>query len=193
MSPLPPIAHILAVVVGVCGGFWAIGEIAPDLPSDDTEPGVAVADPGSVNSASSESLLTPAGLTGALGQLAEQLGDDEKITSMRIEPGRLQVERSTDQGLEPDQIPTSAVELIAAQIGEQRAHPLGAVDVASAELRPTPEGYRWFVELVATVDPPRSYVAVVPGPAPVQFQVKVEPRSSYADGGPEPTTSGGTR
>lgn len=39
MSPVAPIAHLIAIAAGVIGGLWLGGLVAPDLPSADTEPG----------------------------------------------------------------------------------------------------------------------------------------------------------
>ena len=40
MSPVSAITHVLAIVAGVWGGLWVIGRVTPDLPQDNTEPGV---------------------------------------------------------------------------------------------------------------------------------------------------------
>lgn len=180
MSPVPPIAHILGLVAGILGGLALMSWVAPDLPS--AEPGVIqAAEPGEGDAA--ESLLSPAGFATGFAQLRDQLGEEETITSLRVTPTSIESESSdADDGVDPDEISTSAPYLIAYVIQDLRSNSngssdvAGAQDLASLELQPTTgSGSAWVATLRAGLPAPRRYFARIPESSSVAFELRVRP------------------
>ena len=180
MSPVPPIAHILGLVLGAFIGITLINWVAPDLEAAD--PGVnAEAGPGRITS--SESLLSPAGFATGLSQLREQLADGQTITALNVTAATMESESSDDAaGVDPDEISSAAPYLIAYRIGELRRGPNGATDVRGAEdlesMRLDPAsggGSKWSVTLRPGLPAPRRYVARIPEASSVAFQLIVQP------------------
>ena len=172
MSPVAPIAHLLAIAAGVWGGFWIMDRVTPNLPSEDERPGVAAAAvPGQIEGGDPGSLLRAARLAPALEQLDEQLAAGEGILRLRVEPGRLEVEDTDAEGaFEPDDVDAGAPERIVEAIGRQRPI-VGLDDVRYMELVATADGPRWHVQLVSTdprISPPWTYQAPLSGPPPLE-------------------------
>jgi len=161
VSPLPPIVHLLAIVAGVWGGLVAMDAIAPDLPDPDTEPGVAAAQPATVEPGSADSLFRAENLAPALSQLSEQLGADGELVLLRIEPGQLQSTEG-DGGFAVSDVPGSGPVELATKIGEERKQVRGIEDFQYVELVQTKDGPEWYVQLVSSrpdLPPPWSYGA----------------------------------
>jgi hypothetical protein len=160
MSPVSPIAHILAVAAGVWGGFWMMGEVSPDLPESDTQPGLSATAPGTVKGDDPGSLLRTGPLTGALAQLSDQVGAGDTIVYLRLDPGNLRA-RSGDGGLDVEEIPASAPEAIVRAIAAGRPG-VTLADVAYMELRASGDEPEWNVQL-DVAQPPVAYRASLDG------------------------------
>lgn len=161
MSPLPPIVHVLAIAAGVWVGLVAMDAIAPDLPDPDTEPGVAAAQPATVDPGSSDSLFRTENLAPALSQLSDQLAADGELVRLRIEPGRLQSTEG-DSGVAASDVPASGPSELAARISRERREVRGVEDFQYVELVQTKDGPEWYVQLVSTrpdLPPPWTYGA----------------------------------
>jgi hypothetical protein len=161
VSPVSVISHLLAIALGVWGGFWLMGGIAPDLPDDEIEPGVEA--PDAVKGGDSDSLLRAGPLAAALAQLDEQMAAGATIASLRLSPEGLQA-NSSGGGveLETSEIPPDAPERIVTAIARQRPE-VSLDDVQYMELRAGAQGPEWYVQLDLDIDPPRTYVAPLDG------------------------------
>ena len=172
MSPLTPIAHLLAIAVGAWGGLTLMGNVTPDLPPPDEQPGVEATAPHQVSGGDADSLFRAGPFANALAQLDDQIASGDRVVTLELTPGALHA-RSGRGGLDlaPDEIEPNAPERIVAVINGERST-VTLDDVQAMELVPTRRGPRWFVQLSPDVDPPRAYVAtldgasVEPGPAP---------------------------
>lgn len=153
MSPLPPIAHLIAIAAGLWGGLWVMGAITPDLPGAEVEAGV-VADDQAVPPDDSASLLREDNLEPALTQLAAQLGAGGEIVRLRIDPGRLRAEEG-DGGFDVTDVDPAAPERLVQMVAQERPK------VTPAEIQ--------YVELVQTKQGPVWYVQPVGGAPPVQI------------------------
>ena len=167
MNPVAAIAHVLAVVVGIWGGFWLMDRVAPDLPDPGAEPGVAATAPEELSGDAEESLLRQTPLYWALQQLSDQLAAGQQAVRLRVEPGTLNLEsREAQDGLiEVDEIPASAPEWIVSQIAEERPR-VTLAKVRYMELVATEDGPRWYVQLVSDdpgLPPPWTYTADLEG------------------------------
>lgn len=180
MSPVPPITHIIGLILGVFAGVTLINWVAPDLEAAD--PAVsAEAGPGTVTS--SESLLSPAGFATGLSQLREQLADGQTLESLDVTPTRMESESSdSGDGVDPEEISTSAPYLIAYRIGELRRRPDGTTDVQGGEdleslhLDPTRGGgSNWTAVLKPGLPAPHRYRARIPEASSVAFELIVQP------------------
>jgi hypothetical protein len=152
---------VLAIAAGVWGGLLVMDAVAPDLPDPDTEPGVAAAQPASVEPGSADSLFRAENLGPALSQLDEQLGADGELVRLRIEPGRLQSTEG-EGGFAVADVSSAAPNQLAAAIGAERPEFRGIEDFQYLELVHTKEGPEWYVQLVSTrpqLSPPWSYGA----------------------------------
>lgn len=173
MSPLPPILHLVALAAGLFGGLSLISWIAPDLPSGD--PGVVETGEGQVvGPGDSDSLLMAGNFATALVQVRDQLGSGQKVSSLRVTPGEFSVEAS-EEGIDIDELATSAPYLIAYQIGEEREDVQGPQDLREVRMRATPAGPSWQATLRDRLPPPLVYEATIPGPTVVAFEVTVRP------------------
>src|SRR5215211_1485087 len=135
--------------------------IAPDLPDPDTEPGVAAAQPATVDPGSSDSLFRTENLAPALSQLSDQLAADGELVRLRIEPGRLQSTEG-DSGFAASDVPASGPSELAARISQKRREVRGEEDFQYVELVQTKDGPEWYVQLVSTrpdLPPPWTYGA----------------------------------
>jgi hypothetical protein len=161
MSPLPTIVHVLAIAAGVWGGLAAMDAVAPDLPDADTEPGVAAAQPATVEPDSGDSLFRAGNLAPALSQLDEQLGADGELVRLRIDPGRLESTEG-EGGFGVGDVPSTAPDQLAAAIAAERPEFRGVEDLQYLELVQSKNGPEWYVQLVSTrkqLSPPWSYGA----------------------------------
>jgi hypothetical protein len=161
MSPVAPIATLLAVAAGVWGGFWVMAKVTPDLPESDTDPGVEAA--ADIEGGDPDSLLRTGPFAIALAQLSDQIAAGDAIVSLKLEPGALHAQSgSGGLDLEPDEILPNAPERIVAEIAKQR--PVVSLDgVTFMQLRPRPGGPEWYVQLESGIDPPRTYIAPLDG------------------------------
>lgn len=175
MSPLPPILHLAAAAIGIWGALTLGPKVAPDLTSDQP-PGVVESGERQVTGPGDpQSLLQSGPLSIALGQIEDQLGADEKVQSLLVRPGQVDVE-STDSGggVAVDEIASSAPYLIAYQVGQRRRDVRGVQDLRAATFLATPTGGVWTVLLAPRLRPPHRYKAAVPVGV-VAFQVRVRP------------------
>lgn len=170
-NPVATIVHLIAIAAGLIGGWVFIGWAAPDLPSDDVEPGIAVSTaPEAVGGGDPDSLLRAANLGPALDQLAEQVPDGEQLVSFTLAPGSIQ-SQSGDGGiaLDPEEIQATAPEAIVPQIQAPRREvggnptQIGLEDVLAMEIQANGEGPRWYVQLAHNIDPPRTAHAALDG------------------------------
>jgi hypothetical protein len=161
MSPVSAITHLLAVALGLWGGFWLMDRVAPDLPSDETDPGVEAAT--ELRGGDPDSLLRAGPLATALGQLSDQIAAGDAIVALEIEPANLSAETgSGGLGLEPEEVPPGAPERIVGEIAGQRPQ-VSLDDVTFIRLRAGAQGPEWYVQLDLEIDPPRTYVAPLDG------------------------------
>ena len=138
-----------------------IGRVTPDLPQDNTEPGVEAT--GDVNGGDRDSLLRTGPFAIALAQLSDQIAAGDVIVSLRLEPATLDAQSGSGGiGLEPEEIPPNAPQRIVDAMAAQRPQ-ISLDDVAFMRLRPSPEGPEWYVQLDLAIDPPRTYVAPLDG------------------------------
>ena len=166
-NPVAVIVHLIAIAAGLYLGFMAMDGIAPDLPSEDVEPGVSSsAAPAEVAGDDPGSLFRGAALAPALEQLDQQLPAGEGIASLRIRPGGLSAETADAEGLfELEDVSPSLPEQLIASIRDQRPR-VSAEDIGYMDLVATENGPRWYVQLdinTTDVDPPWTYGAPLEG------------------------------
>jgi hypothetical protein len=152
---------VLAIAAGVWGGLAVMDAVAPDLPDPDTEPGVAAAQPATVEQDSGVSLFRAENLGPALSQLDEQLGADGELVRLRIDPGRLGSTEG-EGGFAVGDVPSTAPDQLAAAIAADRPEFRGIEDFQYLELVQTRGGPEWYVQLVSTrpqLSPPWTYAA----------------------------------
>ena len=165
MSPLPPIAHLIAIAAGVFGGLWLGGAIAPDLPSADTEPGVVVSE--QVSGSDPDSLYHPGPLAEAVTQTLEQFPAGAEVSSVTIDPVTLRAAENEGVNLLPlESMPVDAPERMLPGIQDARrkagvAKPITLDDVRSFSWSPAnPTAIEWSVLLdVSTAGPPTQFRA----------------------------------
>ena len=161
MSPVSVVTHLLAIAVGVWGGFSLIGRVTPDLPQEGTEPGVEAT--GDVKGGDHDSLLRTGPFAIALAQLSDQIAAGDVIVSLRLEPGTLDAQSgSGGLDLEPEEIPPNAPQRIVDAVAQQRPQ-VSLDDVSYMQLRPAGQGPEWYVQLDLDIDPPRTYTAPLDG------------------------------
>jgi hypothetical protein len=161
-----PIANLLGIALGVIGGFWLGGVVAPDLPSAETEPGVVVSD-GEVRGDDPDSLFHPPPLDRAVKQTVEQLGPGAEVSKVTITPTQLTVENSDGAETEAlESMPLDAPELMLPGIQAAREEmgvkgTLTLDDVAELTWTPgNPDGKEWYALLdIATAGPPTEFSA----------------------------------
>jgi hypothetical protein len=165
MSPAPPIAHLLGIALGVFGGLWLGGVVAPDLPSAETDPGVVAEE--EVKGSDPESLYRPGPLQEAVTQTLDQLGAGAEVSVVTIEPSRLSAAENEGTNLLPlEDMPVDAPERIVAALEEARRAaggegPVTLDDVIHFSWTPAnPTSSEWYVLLdVSTVGPPTEFTA----------------------------------
>jgi hypothetical protein len=167
LNPIPILLHLLAIAVGVFLGLRAMDAIAPDLPGESVEPGIASSStPGAVAGDDPNSLFMADNLAPALDQLADQLPAGEGIVRLRIDPGSLSAETRAGEGLfEPAGVPANVPALLGSSIHRQRER-VTLADVGYMELVATRDGPEWYVQLDTDrtdVPPPWTYRAPLEG------------------------------
>ena len=180
MSPAPPIAHLLGLVLGVFVALTIMDMVSPDIESAD--PAVtSESGPGPITA--SESLLSPAGFATGLAQLREQLAEGQTLETLHVTETTME-STSTDSadGVDIEEISTSAPYLIAYRIGELRRRPNGETDVQGTEdlselhLDPTSGGgSNWSAILRPGLPGPTRYIARIPEASSVAFELIVQP------------------
>jgi hypothetical protein len=166
VNPLPPIAHLLAIAVGVFGGLALMGRIAPDLPDPAVKPAVgAPSTPSTVKGGDPNSLFRAQNLSGALDQLQEQLGAGDTVYRLLIKPGTLHASTSSPGlSLDIDAVDPTAPQRIAAAINAQRPDLHGLDEFGSMILLARDQGSpTWQALLLPEVGTPRLYTAKADG------------------------------
>jgi len=168
MTPLPPIAHILAAALAVFAALTFLPKLAPDLPGDGIEPGVSSSSaPAAVKGGAPDSLLRPVALTAALDSVSDQVAAGEQIQVLHIEPGQISVESGGADGFSVSDVDPTAITRITGQIAAMRPDFKGLDDISFAELRYRPGGPRWYFQLSLDITPPRTFGAQLDGSAVV--------------------------
>jgi hypothetical protein len=167
LNPIPLLIHLMAIAAGIFFGLRAMDAIAPDLPDEGVEPGIASSSaPGSVAGNDPNSLFNAANLAPALDQLSNQLPAGEGVIRLRIEPGSLSAETGAGEGLfEPGDVSPSLPAMLGSAIHEQRER-VTLSDIGYMELVATRDGPEWYVQLDINrtdVPPPWTYGAPLEG------------------------------
>ena len=166
-SPSAILVHLLGIAAGIYLGLLAMAAIAPDLPGEEIEPGLSSSStPGAVAGNDPDSLFNHGALDTAFVQLEAQLPADHGIVRLRIEPGTLDADTRTGDGLfELDDVSAALPERLIAAIHRRREQ-VTAHDVGYMELIATERGPRWYVQLdtaLTDVNPPWTYGAPLEG------------------------------
>jgi hypothetical protein len=164
-NPIPILVHALAIAAGLLVGWIVMDRIAPDFPSAD--PGLESSSaPGAVDGNDPDSLFLANNMAVAMVELQEQLGADQGILRLHIEPGAIDAETSDIDGtFDLPDVPVAAPARIAAQIHDLRPQ-LGLAQIRSMDLVATASGPRWYVQIdtaAAAVPPPWTYSAPLEG------------------------------
>jgi hypothetical protein len=165
MSPVAPIAHLIAIVAGVLGGFWVAGWVAPDLPAGETAPGVAAGE--EVRGGDPDSLFRPGPLAEAIAQTEEQSPAGQEVSNVTIEPGTLRAAAASGPNVLPlSELPVDAPERILDGIRRARSEagvedPVDLDDVLHMSWSPAnPTESEWSTLLdVSTAGPPTEFEA----------------------------------
>ena len=163
---VPVLVHVIAIALGAYLGWIVMEGITPDLPDPDVEPGVAAA--AQVAGDAPESLFRGPYLQGALNQLSEQMAAGEGIVTLHLEPGTVETETASGDGLfQPEDVSSETpVVLIHSIDSERGGTPIGLGEVAYMDLVATAKGPRWYVQLDINRDigpPPWTYGAPLEG------------------------------
>lgn len=147
-NPIPILVHVVAIALGLYLGWQAMDAITPNLPDDDIAPGISSStDPGAVAPDDPDSLFRAANLAPALAQLDEQLAAGDGISTLHIEPGSLDAETGSGEGMfEPADVPASLPARLAEEIHAIR-NQVTLADVGYMDLVATRKGPRWYVQL----------------------------------------------
>ncbi|HEY8001728.1 MAG TPA: hypothetical protein VID76_07315 [Solirubrobacterales bacterium] len=164
---VPVLVHVVAIALGIYLGLLAMAAITPDFPDADTDPGVSSSSaPGTVAGDDPDSLFRAQNLAPALTQLDDQLAAGDGIVSLHLEPGSLDAETGSGDGLfEPADVPAEVPALLAGQIHAERGS-VGLAEIAYMDLVATAKGPRWYVQLDIARDigpPPWTYGAPLAG------------------------------
>jgi hypothetical protein len=166
-NPIPVIVHVLAIALGLYLGFLAMDAISPDLPDPDLDPGVSSSSsPGAVGGDDPDSLFRAANLAPAMTQLESQLAAGQGLVSLHLEPGSLETDTGSGDGVfEPADVPVEVPARLADEIHAERGS-LGLADIRYMDLVATAKGPRWYVQLDINRDigpPPWTYGAPLEG------------------------------
>ncbi len=165
-SPVAVLVHLVAIGVGLYLGWITMQAISPDLPDPDVEPGVNST--AQVDGDAPESLFRGPYLHGALNELSGQMAAGEGIVTMHLEPGSLETETASGEGLfQPEDVSSETpVVLIHSIDSERGGSPIGLGEVSYMDLVATAQGPRWYVQLDINRDigpPPWTYGAPLEG------------------------------
>jgi hypothetical protein len=164
---VPVLVHLLGIALGVYLGFLAMDALSPDLPDPGVDPGVSSsARPAAVLGDDPDSLFRAVNLGPALDQLDEQLAAGDGIATLHIEPGSVDAETGSAEGVfQPGDVPAEVPALLGIGINRERGGTTLA-DIAYMDLVATAKGPRWYVQLDITRDigpPPWTYGAPLEG------------------------------
>lgn len=172
MNPTAALVHVAAIAAGVFGGLTIARGVAPDLPSDSTQPGVEQPSSGGgaggkVTGSSPESYYHPGPLSDALAQTEEQFPAGEDVISLSIEPDRLSATtQSGDNTVAVDDLPVNAPERIIDGVNKARKKagadkPVTLDDVRTFSFAAAnPRNQSWYVLLdINTAGPPTEFWA----------------------------------
>jgi hypothetical protein len=165
-SPVAVLVHVVAIGFGLYLGWIAMQAISPDLPDPSVQPGVQSA--AEVAGDAPNSLFRGPYLQGALNQLSDQMAAGEGIVTMHIEPGTLDTETASGEGLfQPEDVSSETpVVLIHTIDSERGGPPIGLGEVSYMDLVATEKGPRWYVQLDIDREigpPPWTYGAPLEG------------------------------
>jgi hypothetical protein len=166
-NPVVVLVHLMAIAIGLLGGWIVMDRITPDGLASSAEPGVSSSSaPGAVAGDAPDSLLLAANLGPALSQLRDQLAAGEGVVTLHIAPGSISTDTSSADGtFGLDEVDPATPALIADQISEQRPK-LTLADIGSMDLVATSQGPQWYVQVdptVSDVRPPWTYRAPLAG------------------------------
>jgi hypothetical protein len=155
VNPIAAISHVLAIALGVLGGFWVVGALTPDTPDADVEPGIEI--PVEVEADEEESLFNPGPLSTALAQISEQEAAGTEYALITITPSSIDTKAYSDvvNGFELSFLSTGEPMRVIELLANER--PAVSVDQVSQ------------IELVATSDGPVWYVTTEVGPFRVAY------------------------
>ena len=166
---VPVLVHLVGIAVGLYLGFLVMESISPDLPDSSVEPGISSSPaPDAVAGDDPDSLFRGPYLQGALNELSEQMAAGEGIVTMHLEPGALETETGSGEGVfQPEDVSSETpVALIHSIDSERGGPPIGLGEVAYMDLVATAKGPRWYVQLDINQDigpPPWTYGAPLEG------------------------------
>jgi hypothetical protein len=166
-NPIPLLVHVIAIALGLYLGWIVMDRVSPDLPADDLQPGVSSSvEPAAVAGDDPDSLLRAAKLGPALTELDDQLAAGDGISTLRIEPGAVNAETASGDGLfSPADVSPDLPERLAEEIRAIRK-PVTLADIGYMDLVATAKGPRWYVQLDINRDigpPPWTYGAPLEG------------------------------
>jgi hypothetical protein len=164
-NPTAVLVHLIAIALGVYLGWTLMEAISPELP-DSVEPGVTST--AEIPGDAAESLFRSPNLQPALAQVEDQLGAGEGLVRLHLEPGTIETEARTGDGLfQPSDVPVDAPVMLTHTIDSERGgSPIGLGEISYMELVATERGPRWYVQLDIDKDigpPPWSYGAPLDG------------------------------
>ena len=165
-SPVAVVVHVVAIALGLYLGWVVMEGISPDLPDPSVEPGVEST--AQVAGDAPNSLFRGPYLQGALNELSDQIAAGEGIVTLHIEPGTLETETASGEGLfQPEDVSSETpVVLIHSIDAERGGTPIGLGEVSYIDLVATEKGPRWYVQLDINRDigpPPWTYGAPLEG------------------------------
>ncbi|HEY8466392.1 MAG TPA: hypothetical protein VIL04_06290 [Solirubrobacterales bacterium] len=158
MTPVAALLHLLAVVVGVFGGFTIMAAITPDPPPRETTPEAYAGD--DVLPEDPESLFAPDRFAEALERLEEEYAGSG-IVVLHVEPGVATVATAAPQEglLDLGAVPPDELQRLVGVLQRERPQ-LELDDIRFFELVAAADGPTWYVQLdsVSTVlSPPWAY------------------------------------
>jgi hypothetical protein len=166
-NPIPVLIHLVAIAVGLYLGWLVMERITPDLPDDDTAPGLSSSTaPRAVAPDDPDSLLHASNLMAALAALDDQLAAGQEIVTLHLTPGSLETDAATaDDGFAPDDVDPTLPQRLVDEIHAMRSA-VTLSDVGYMDLVATRDGRRWYVQLDISrtdVSPPWTYGAPLEG------------------------------
>ena len=165
-SPVAVLVHVLGIALGLYLGWVVMEGISPDVPDPSVEPGIEST--AEVAGDAPNSLFRGPYLQGALNELSDQIAAGEGIVTMHLEPGALETETGSGDGLfQPEDVSSETPVVLIHRIDSERGGaPIGLEDVSFMDLVATADGPRWYVQLDIDSDigpPPWTYGAPLEG------------------------------